>query len=79
MDDRKERIIILLSLYAEDRITRPELDELLGYISQSQYDAVLHGFMKDEWEALDTDKALPEPDWDNMLRSILSTPVQKAR
>ncbi|HEY4197434.1 MAG TPA: FecR domain-containing protein [Mucilaginibacter sp.] len=79
MEDNKDRIIILLSLYAEDSITRKELDELMAYISDAKNDQVLHTFMLAEWENLDTGRALPEPDWDNMLVAILRPAPAKVR
>ncbi|HTE00585.1 MAG TPA: FecR family protein, partial [Mucilaginibacter sp.] len=78
MEDQKERIIILLSLYAEDRITRRELDELLGYIADARHDGTLHDYLLAEWEGLDTGRALPEPNWDKMLNSITGKPNQQA-
>jgi transmembrane sensor len=74
MEDSSERIVILLSLYAEDLINRKELDELMAYIADSRHDATLHAFMLSEWENLDTSKPFPEPDWPAMLHQIMHSP-----
>lgn len=74
MEDQNERIIILLNLFAEDRINRKELVELLGYISDSTHNEPLHSFMLSEWESIDTSKPFPEPDWTAMLNTITHSP-----
>jgi transmembrane sensor len=74
MEDPSERIIILLNFFAEDRINRRELDELLGYIAESRHNEPLHAFMLSEWESIDTSKPFPEPDWTAMLNAITHSP-----
>jgi ferric-dicitrate binding protein FerR (iron transport regulator) len=70
-----DRLKYLLEQYAADVSTSEETKELFGWIKKSKDDALLKEKIKELWAGHESDRQLPNVDWDAIYMKIINTPV----
>ncbi len=70
-----DRLKYLLEQFATDASTPEEVRELFGWIRRSNNDALLKEKIKELWDARESEKELPEADWNAIYTKIIHAPV----
>jgi len=74
----KERIQYLLQLYAANKASREEVQELFEWLQQQEGENALKNFITDSATKEGSDTTLPESDWDRIWHSIESATIANA-